>query len=277
MASTTCADMPELISLVASNIILSESSVSIYSTISRQWRSAIERHTFSSIHLNQARLSDFARIVTGTRREAVRRLEFDIVLEPYTTDVRGQFETPEEQERNDEVFTEAMKTLFGHLSAWRLEDAFQKGIELSLKGYSPSDPSRMEQQALMRRLGRARHYIDGRDLLDRRFGSSFLRLLPNIAGDSKQEKPLPFVSIITKLTIGKFGYNGARNLRDFWPASVCLVASYLPRLCEMEVILRDTEKKDLALRKRARDGTDIRFICPAMINGLGPLQINGSS
>lgn len=66
--------------------------------------------------------------MTGTRRGAVRRLYFNIVLDPYDTDVRGQFETLQEQERNNDVFTEAMQTLFGHLSTWRRSMLFQRGL-----------------------------------------------------------------------------------------------------------------------------------------------------
>jgi hypothetical protein len=149
MASATCVSTPELCSLIISHLITSE-SVAVYATVSREWQSAIERHSFSTLHLNQLRFADFAHIVTGPRRRAVRHLRFDIVLDAYTTEMRGRFETREEQERNDEI---------------------------SLQAYSPSDPSHMKQGTLMDRLGNARHGIGGRDLLAKRFQSSFLQLV----------------------------------------------------------------------------------------------------
>jgi hypothetical protein len=259
MASTICARTPELCSLIISHLITSE-SVAVYATVSREWRSAVERHSFSTLHLNQSRLADFARIVTGPRCHAVRRLRFDIVLNAYSTELRGCFETREEQERNNEVFTEAIQTLFSHLSTWHPQDVIENGIELSLKAYSPSDPSRMEKEALRERLPRARHRIDGRDLLALRFTSSYLRLVTTET-NSSQEELLPVVSIITKLKIEESGYIGARVLRYFWPASAFLIASKLPRLFDIDFNLWDTEKKDIALRMRARDGRDnISFV-----------------
>lgn len=149
MASTICANTPELLSLIVLNLISLESPVAAYSTISRQWRSAIEQHTFSTLYLTPSRLSDFARIVTGTRRGIVRHLGFNIVLDPYNKDVQGQFETPKVQERNNEVFTKAMQALFGYLSAWRVEDVGQTEIDVSLEAFSPSDFSRMEHMTRM--------------------------------------------------------------------------------------------------------------------------------
>ena len=107
MVSTTCASTPELCSLIVSYLITSE-SVAVYATVSREWRSAVERHSFSTLQLNQNRLVNFAHIVTGLHRCAVRHLRFDIVLDAYSIGMRGRFETQEEQERNNEVFTEAI-------------------------------------------------------------------------------------------------------------------------------------------------------------------------
>jgi hypothetical protein len=155
------------------------------------------------------------------------------------------------------------------------EHVIPKGIELSLKAYSPSDPSRMEATAGMLRISRARRrYLLPRDLLNRRFSSSFLRLVPNNTDNSQQGEILPVVPIITVLTMDPFYYfKEIRSLRNIWPASVSLIASKLPRLHRMELSLQDTEKKDLALRKMARDGEDNSFIRPVVINRLEPLQI----
>jgi hypothetical protein len=102
---------------------------------------------------------------------------------------------------------------------------------------------------------KSRHRIDGRDLLARRFTSSYLRLVTTETNSSQQEL-LPVVSIITKLKIEESAYIGARVLRYFWPALAFLIASKLLRLFDIDFNLWDTEKKDLALRMRARDGRD---------------------
>ena len=262
---------PELCSLIISHLITSE-SVAVYATVSREWQSAIERRSFSTLYLNQLRLADFAHIVTGPRRRAVRHLRFDIVLDAYTTEMRGRFETQEEQERNNEIFTEAIQTLFNHLSSWRPQDVIETGIELSLQAYSPSDPSYMKQGTLMDRLGKARHGIGGRDLLAKRFQSSFLQLVTSNTNTTSLQDLLPVVSYITKLEIVDSGPTGARELRRFWPASAFLIASKLPRLLNIAFNLWDTEKKDLNLRKRARDGIEQYFILCSCIVGLRPVN-----
>jgi hypothetical protein len=69
-----------------------------------------------------------------------------------------------------------------------------------------------------------------------------------------------------------FGPFGASELRRFWPASAFLIASKLPRLFNIAFNLWDTEKKDLDLRRRARDGMKQYFIlCPCIV-GLRPLN-----
>ena len=257
MASTTCASTPEICSLIVFHLITSE-SVAVYATVSREWRSAVERHSFSTLQLNQSRLADFARIVTGPRRRAVRCLRFDIVLDAYSVGMQGRFETREEQERNSEVFTEAIQTIFSQLSSWHPQDVRETGIELFLQAYSPSDPSRMKERALEERLGNPRRALGGRDrdLLAERFQSSFLRLITTDTNSGSQQELLPVVSYITKLEIVDSGPIGFNDLRRFWPGSVCLIASKLPRLLTIDFSLWDTEKKDLDLRRRARNGRD---------------------
>ena len=229
---------------------------------------AVERHTFSTLQLNQSRLADFTRIVTGPRRRAVRRLRFDIVLDAYGIGMRGLFETREEQERNNEVFTEAIHTLFSRLSSWSPQDVIENGIELILKAYSPSDPSRMEREALKQRSSHAYRSLGGRDrdLFAQRFESSSLEILTTDTTTSSQQKQLPVISIITKLMIMDGGFCGDHIFRRVWPASAFLIASKLPRLFNIDFFLWDSEKKDLDLRKRARDGRDT-FHTLSLCNG----------
>lgn len=151
MASTTCARSPELSSLIISHLapeplITSQDapeSLAVYATVSEEWRQAVERRTFSKLHLTSFRLADSARIVTGPRRRLVRCIEFDIVLDAYGNEACSEYETPEEQTKNNSDFTEAVKALFSHLSTWPEEQVSKSGIELSIMAYSPSDLFRL--------------------------------------------------------------------------------------------------------------------------------------
>ena len=260
MASAICARNPELCSLIISHLIRSESSVAAhgplslpvtssssvaaYALVSREWRTAVERHTFSILRLDQSRLADFARMVTARRRSLVRGLRFDIMLDAYGTELWGSLETAEEQERNNVTFTRAMETLFSHLSTWRPQDVRESGIELSLRAYSPSDLAGMDRNARWKRLCSEGPH----DIQDLRFERSYLRLVATNENASSQQEPLPELSIVTKLEL--------KNTRFFWPATACLIASKLPRLVNIDFCLWDSEKKDLPLRLRTRSGKD---------------------
>jgi hypothetical protein len=54
--------------------------VSIYSVVSKEWQSSIERHTFSKIRLTPARTSESGHIIQGSRQNFVRRIDLDRCL-----------------------------------------------------------------------------------------------------------------------------------------------------------------------------------------------------
>jgi hypothetical protein len=151
MASATCGRSPEPSSLIISHLapkplITSQDapeSLAVYATISQEWRRAVKRRTFSKLHLTSSRLADSACIVTGPRRRLVRCIKFDIVLDAYGNEACSEYETPEEQKKNNSDFTEAVNALFSHLSTWPEEQVSKSGIELSIMAYSPSDLFRL--------------------------------------------------------------------------------------------------------------------------------------
>lgn len=253
VAMAVISRSPELISLVISHLIVPDGRVSTYATVSREWHDQIERHTFSTLLLTPARLSEFRRIMQrrSCRRANVRVIKLDIVLDPYDAEANGKYETSEEQQRNNEVFTQSLQAFFGILSSWSDDGVAGQGILLFLRAYSPGDVSHVGRDEGLARRRRVKSRAKGpKDLLDRRFAKSYLRLIA-LDVETKDQDPLslPVVSAITQICI-----IGEEPNRNIWPASGSAIAASLPRLRYVEANFCDCEKKDLELRKRARAG-----------------------
>lgn len=215
--------------------------VAQYATVSRDWQMIVERHTFSTLHLTTPqRLTEFEQIVAqnARRRSYVRNVNLLVQLESYDVEARAKFETAEEHRRNNEIFTRTIQSLFKILQSWP-ED--QTGIHLSIKAQSPSDavPGKEGQ----RRMKEARKNR-AKDLLERRFEKCYLQF------SEESLDGLPAVGAVTTLSVDA----GYRFQRLISPASCAIIASKLPRLQNASLVLLDNEKRDLALRKRNRNG-----------------------
>ncbi|KAE9362878.1 hypothetical protein N431DRAFT_565013 [Stipitochalara longipes BDJ] len=251
------SDMPsEMVTLIASHLIAASETapagqlqtpdkVAIYATVSKDWQKCIEKHTFSSILLTPARLDEFDQIIRGPRRKYVRLIALDVVLDSYDDEACCRYETEEGQQKNNRLFTQTLRRLFLTMSSWEGVQEADLGIYMSVKVYSPSDHSRLGQKE-----GRARRALRHRtgaakDIFDRRFDKSYLRLV-NTENDGEASALPHSVSAITGIEITA-GY-----LRHMYPASCSLILSQLPRLRTFRAYLWDDERKDLDLRKRAR-------------------------
>jgi hypothetical protein len=103
---------PELISRVADYIDTRawyEPKLQLvpYATVSRRWQAEIERRTFSTIYLHRAkRFQEFEQLASNSdRRSCIRHIDLMVELESYDEKARGNFETDEEHQRNNKIFT----------------------------------------------------------------------------------------------------------------------------------------------------------------------------
>ena len=94
-----------------------------YATISRSWQYAIERQTFREIAIKSTELVDLSHIVVNHRRKSLRRLELIVILPTYTDKACAKFETNEDTQSNNQVFTKAIQNLLALLRSWH--DEFQ--------------------------------------------------------------------------------------------------------------------------------------------------------
>jgi hypothetical protein len=234
---------PELISLVLNHLKIARDhegrsfSLAPYATLGRHWQAIIERRTFAKIRIHTAkRLEEFQRIVTNpSRRSCVKRINLVVRLESYDVQARAQWETDEDRQQNNKIFTSTICTLFKILSSWPNDAA---SIELSIQAMCPSDFLDMKQ----RRKPAARSRLD--DLLQKRYERSYLQF-----SRTTTDVQCPPVPIVNYLSI-----RGLRNKRLIEPASSVFIASKLPRLNRVELLMKDECKRDERLRQRLRNG-----------------------
>jgi hypothetical protein len=213
---------------------------------------AVERHTFSTLDLTTPeRLTQFEQIVAkNTQRCAyVHRINLVVQLEAYDLAARARFETADEHGLNNGFFASAIQTLFGILQAWP-EDHTTRGIHLSIKAQSPSDTVDRTRVREARRNPK-------KDLRGRRYEKNYLQFA------EESLDGLAAVSAVTELSVAA-AYAQQRLIA---PASCALIASKLPRLRDARLELRDNEKRDLALRKRNRNGNS-KILNPDTTHGV---------
>ncbi|KAI0012088.1 hypothetical protein F4779DRAFT_626190 [Xylariaceae sp. FL0662B] len=212
-------------------------------TISCQWQTAIERHTFRSILLRSTDLDRFQEIVQNDRRRYVNVVNYLIVLPAYTDQERCRFEREDDRRANDEAFTAAIYRLFHILKSW---DACKDGyIELGLRDvYSISDHLFLRRSSPPScKVGHFGHLLRDEndthnvDLYRWRFRFSYIRLL--------QPSELPIVPVVRSF----FTYPMTRNICD------CVhieIATRLPSLRVARWRMNDWEIRYIALRRAHR-------------------------
>lgn len=220
-----------------------------YATISRPWQYAIESITFREMSLNNLELQFFSRIMVQHRCAMLRDLEFEIILPTYSDKACAKFETEKDKQANNQVFSEAVKSLLNLLRFWydsrrkETNDIGSRGetpLRLCLGNcYSPMDgrhrgKTKYKEDSFNRAVGK-RH-----DLFDGRYEFSLLKLQ---SFDNVKEVP----------QICRFDKFMGED-RRVEPRSIALIASKLPNLESVNWTLYDNEKKSPHLRQQARYG-----------------------
>ncbi|KAJ5637143.1 hypothetical protein N7490_007022 [Penicillium lividum] len=240
---------PELTGLIVSYIApplepheqqQGQSHLSQYATVDRVWQEIIEERTFSTLCLGTAkRLDEFRRLKLNSRRKScIRRIDLLVELEPYDVDARSRFETDEEHQRNNMLFTQAIQSLLQVLASWPNNP---QGIELSIIAQSPSDIGAIPDERERRKRRKAARFDREKDLLNLRYEKSYLQLDESFKSLS--------VPIISSLSVKKLYFYG----RLIQPASCARLASNLPCLRSVILDLNDDCKRDKSLRKRNRN------------------------
>lgn len=238
MASRSCGRSPELVALIVSH--MEWPNLAPYSTISHEWRWAIESHTFATFEIEVANLDDFARIVTSHRRRIVKSILFHIKLAPYDPRFHHIYETPADQAKNNQRFTSAIRQLFNCLSSWRRDGTSPGHFELRIMPQSPTDFISEAPALILPNRSRAD--------ISTRFDRSYLQY---ITPSTRAGQSLPMVPVITHLSI--YSTDEHKHFHRVSPASATLIISKLPSLQNVALHLFDGPG-DPDLRKRVFDG-----------------------
>ncbi len=248
-----------------------------YATVSREWQQRVEAATFASITLTTARLASplAAQALTPDRvRRFVRSVRIVVLLPPYGEQARGQREDEVDRAENDEAFTETVRRAFGLLATARtisgeqggaddggyetdhagqqhqdqhsVATNYRPGIHLSITAECISDAEDLEARQY-------RHHVSAwrpNDIFEARWESSYLDLRPEHGGSVQDEaEALPQLASIQHFRVEAAAGD---RLRYFAPRTLCLLASRMPGLENIEWELSDNDKRDVALRKRLR-------------------------
>lgn len=242
-----------------------------YATVSRAWQQSIEATTFAHITLNPARLASplAAQALTPDRvRRFVRSIIVHVALPPYDVEARARREDEADRAKNDAVFTEVVRRLFGLLAPAaespatiargqdgqqqpvRADANYRPNITLYMFASCVSDKEDMDRRIHPWSLyGRA-----DADIYEARWESSYLDLRA-AAGKSVQDEAeaLPELRCIQEFVVGVTPTDGRLySSRPFVPRTLCLLASRMRGLESVDWTLSDNEKRDVALRKRLR-------------------------
>ncbi len=221
-----------------------------YAAISPSWQYAIERQTFREITIKNTGIDEFSRIVVKHRRLLLRRLELNVVLPTYTDRACTKFETENDKQSNNQVFTEAVKDVLALLRSWH--DEFQitrmdrdAPIEQSFRlcigdCYSPKDRRENGTHLDYNNF----FFTKSHDLFQHRYESSLLRL-ESIEG--MQE--VPQIS----------SFHRSPSTRNIEPRSLAMIASKFPNLDSFYWRLLDDEQRDPRLRQQTRSGRLLKY------------------
>ncbi|KAF7536174.1 hypothetical protein G7Z17_g13089 [Cylindrodendrum hubeiense] len=230
-------------------------------TISRPWQQAIEKQTFRKLRLRSTDLDRFEKTVTGSRRRFLSGIRFVIILPGYPAEARGRFEREADREANDKAFTDAVNGLFRILRSW---DEGRDGLDtrysihLDIEAvYSPTDDFHNGSRGAPRRIERLDvaelendEEVRRRDLQDRRFQYSYIRLL--------RPAELPVVRAIS-------GFNTTVMKRTLAHRTAVEIAAKLPNLRSGNWFMDDTEQRYPAMRRSCRHqlAEVVREVLPA--------------
>ncbi|KXG47504.1 uncharacterized protein PGRI_013740 [Penicillium griseofulvum] len=252
---------PELTTIVLEYIIGKENAnLAPYATINRDWQAIVERRTFERIKINTAkRLAEFNQfpwdqVLWRQRRYHVRKIELIVELESYDGEARTRYENEEEMQRNSNIFTISIQSLFNTLSEWPDNEA---GVTLSIRAQSPGDISAQGPEIRKQRGWEPRILAD--DIWDMRHERSYLQFNEGAVG--AQCRAVPIIMYLDIM--------GAMGHRKLEPASTSLIASKLPRLHDLELCLDDNCKWNPQIRKfRRNDFADSIQLWPPSIGNL---------
>ncbi|KAJ5627783.1 hypothetical protein N7490_010011 [Penicillium lividum] len=117
-----------VVSLLANPLshINSKLELAQYASVNRDWQASVEERSWATLRVKTGtplNLDQFERLTNDPRRQSyIRNIELIVELEPYDEAARAHFETESEHERNNQIFSEAIRSVL-RIIAKRRKDA----------------------------------------------------------------------------------------------------------------------------------------------------------
>ncbi|PTB42557.1 hypothetical protein M441DRAFT_165917 [Trichoderma asperellum CBS 433.97] len=119
-----------------------DGNITGYATVSREWQAYFEPLSFRRLVLNHSRVADFGKL-TRNRKWMVKHIWLRVELPRYHCPRSGHIETPDQTQRNNQIFTQALWQLLKVLGSWGNRKVYDPvdgtGPVLELSAHSPSD------------------------------------------------------------------------------------------------------------------------------------------
>jgi hypothetical protein len=184
------------------------------SALSPYWKEAIEAITFRTLDITSTDLHDLRTIVSGSRREKVKKITFTPVLPAYSDEDCGRRETISDQRANNESLSRSLKHLFDILKVWE-DDGVKGTIALHMRNaYSPMD----HQHRKKRRHEYEMDVIRGKrtDIFEKRYVGLYIRLV--------EPEQLPLLNRISSWSVDRVA------TRDYAPCTIAQIGSRFQNL-----------------------------------------------
>ncbi|KXJ97236.1 hypothetical protein Micbo1qcDRAFT_199952 [Microdochium bolleyi] len=126
---------------IAADCLAQPNVLSTLACVCSEWQAAVEAFTFARIHLNPARLDDFANIVVGRRAARIRAISLHVPLDPYSKHRNDEKELPEERKHTSATVVTPLERLFAILHDWPTPPVSHR-VSFTLSVDSVSDMAR---------------------------------------------------------------------------------------------------------------------------------------
>lgn len=133
-------DLPPSMLLSIASKLEKVDILSRYATINRPWNSVVEALTFRELRSESIRhLRQFPEYLNSDRWKAFRSLDVIIQLPEYTEEQWWDFETDQDKEINDAVFSVSLKEVFTIIDSWKMYRSGASHMSLAIQAISKSD------------------------------------------------------------------------------------------------------------------------------------------
>lgn len=148
-------DLPPSVLLSIASRLERVDFLSRYATLNRPWNSVVEALTFRELRSESLdHLRQVPEHMNSDRWDAFRSLDVIIQLPEYSEEQWWDFETEQEKEVNDTIFSDSLKEILAIIDSWKVHRTSAYRMSLAIQAISKSDYWRLTGNDWIQRGGR---------------------------------------------------------------------------------------------------------------------------